>query len=84
MEKAEHCTMCGLTEREFLEDPGAYVPMMVTCPWCATRDRARSGDDTDSTVPGGSMRLVSKGTAERIQNAKPKRPASARERKRQR
>lgn len=81
MEKAEQCSGCGLTERDWLEDPDAYVPLQVVCPWCASKDRARSDGDTDSSIPGASIKLVTQAAAERVVEVKPSRPMSRRERK---
>lgn len=80
MDKGEHCNMCGLTEREWLEDPGAYVAVQVVCPWCAVKDRARADSDTDASIPGAAIKMVSAGMAEKMATTRAERPASKRER----
>lgn len=82
MAKAEECGGCGLTTAEFDENPDAYVAMQVTCPWCAMKDRAKAADDTDTTLPGATIRLLPAKLAEVMRSIKAVRPKSARERAR--
>lgn len=79
LEKSEKCSNCGVPEREFLEDPDAYRAVQVVCPWCAMKDRVRSGDDTDHSQPGASVRLVTREAAEAMENTPARRPLSRRE-----
>lgn len=81
MERADQCDTCGLSEREWALDPTAFTPMQVVCPWCALRDRARSDSDTDRSIPGASVKLISSAAAARIADSPARRPESARERK---
>lgn len=80
MEKAESCSMCGTAEWEWAADPDAYRALQMTCSGCAAKDRARADDDTDTGLPGASIRLVPKGVFERITSAVGRRPLSRRER----
>jgi hypothetical protein len=81
LEKAEHCSLCGLSEATWIEDPTAYVAVHKQCPWCAAKDTARSALDTDSKLPGGRVELVPRAVAERMAEQKGVvRPMSPRER----
>lgn len=82
LERAAHCTSCGLTEKQWHDDPGAFVPMQVVCPWCALKDRVRSDGDTSASIPGASIKMLPRNTAEKISSTKAQRPMSPRERAR--
>ena len=84
LEKNDQCSGCGLTDREFIEDPDAFVPMQVTCPWCALKDRLRADGDTSATIPGSSIKLVPATFAKRMASMSAKRPKSRRERAKER
>lgn len=80
MDKASRCSMCGLTEQEWDEDPDAFRAIQHVCPWCAVKDRARASDETDATLHGASIRLVPAEVAARIAETPVARPPSRRER----
>lgn len=82
LEEGEKCSTCGLTDREFLDNPDAYQALQTVCPWCAMRDTARDSKDTDTKLPGATLRLVPAFVAERLANMKSVRPMSRRERAR--
>lgn len=82
LEKSEHCQDCGLTEREFHEDPDAYAAVQVVCPWCAMRDRARASDETEKSIPGSRLKLLPARVAQKVASVKAERPQSRRERAR--
>lgn len=81
LEKAEQCAMCGSADWEWEEDPDAYRALHMTCLGCAAKDRARSSEDTDTSTPGSSIRLVPTSKAIRMASVRTKRPKSRRERK---
>lgn len=83
MDKAERCSGCGLTAQDFEDDPLAYEAVQVVCPWCAMKDRARDAEETDTSAPGASIKLLPSKIVEALRSMKAKRPASRRERARQ-
>lgn len=73
MDRADRCSMCGTSESEWADDPFAYQPMLHTCIGCMKKELLAE-DDTQKPK-GTTVRLIPKGTAERLQAEQERRAA---------
>lgn len=63
MEASERCNLCGTAQREWEEDPFAYLPERVSCPGCRARETLQM-DDSAPLGKGVSVVLMTPGQIE--------------------
>lgn len=80
LERSTACQLCGTSEWQWEEDPGAYEAALHVCPGCQRKDWLRE-DQGDAKAPAGSsIVLLPRARAEWLRQ-NPKKPPRRRRRK---